>query len=92
MAKYLVEVPHDKSKQACVEAIYAFLHSGSHFLVNADWGCGDGEHKAWIIVEADDKEQIKRIVPPTYRKNARITELSKFSREKIDAIVEQHQH
>lgn len=91
MAKYLVEVPHESNKQACVEAIYAFLHSGSHFLANADWGCEDDEHTAWILLEAEDKEQIKMIVPPNYRDDMKITRLTKFSRERIDAIVEKHQ-
>jgi hypothetical protein len=90
MEKYLVEVPHDRSEQSCIEAIQAFLHSGSHFLVNADWGCEDNVHKAWIVLEAEDKEQVKLIVPANYRSNTKVTRLSKFSREKIDAIVEEH--
>jgi len=51
MEKYLIEVPHEATKAACVNAVRVFLQTGSHFLANADWGCHDGEHKAWLLVE-----------------------------------------
>ena len=91
MPRYFIEVPHSEETVACVEAIYTFLHTGSHFLTNAEWGCKDGEHKAWIILEdVKDKEQARLVVPPQYRAEARITELTRFSREEIDAIVAKH--
>ena len=92
MARYFIEVPHGEGSIACVEAIHAFLHSGSHFMTNAEWGCKDGEHKAWIILEdVEDKEMARMVIPPQYRANARITELTRFSRDQIDAIVAKHQ-
>jgi len=27
----------------------------------------DGEHKAWLIVEVDTKEDARRILPPAFR-------------------------
>lgn len=92
MTKYLLEVPHAASQLGCLEAIEAFLHSGSHFLMNADWGCKDGEHKAWLIIDAEDKEQAKTILPAGYRANAKITMLSRFSREEVEKIKEKHLH
>ncbi|UCB46303.1 MAG: hypothetical protein JSV25_02445 [Spirochaetota bacterium] len=43
MARYLIEVLHEAQGAACARAIKTFLQSGSHFLMNADWGCMDGE-------------------------------------------------
>lgn len=83
MPSYLIEVPHDPGKAACVQAFQIFVESGSHFLANADWGCEDDEHKAWLIVDVDTKEQALQIVPPRYRKQARIISLFKVTREDV---------
>ena len=68
-------------------AVQAFKDTGSHFVTNADWGCGDGEHKAWFIVELESKEEARMILPSLFREEAKIIELQKFSMEGID---EQH--
>ncbi len=90
MKRFLIEVPHGESKQECQKAIRIFLESGSHFLRKADWGCMDGEHKAWILVEVPGKEQARNIVPPLYRSNAKIVELSLFTDEDINNPVRFH--
>jgi len=90
MEKYLIEVPHEATKAACVNAVRIFLQTGSHFLANADWGCLDGEHKAWLLVEVEDKNQAIRIVPPAYRPDAKIIKLHTFTREEMESIEEVH--
>ena len=57
MARFLIEVPHDEEVASCMQVVQTFLQTGSHFLSNADWGCADGEHKAWIILDVDSKEE-----------------------------------
>ena len=83
MEKFLIEVPHGEDKSSCRRAIQVFLRSGSHFVTNADWGCMDGDHKAWLIVEVKDKAAAMRILPAAYKQNAKITRLHKFTREEI---------
>lgn len=90
MEKFLIEVPHGGDKASCVRAIQIFLRSGSHFVTNAEWGCMDGDHKAWMIVETENKAEAKRILPPGYRPEAKITRLHKFTREEIDKSVMDH--
>lgn len=92
MPKFLIEVPHSEDAYECAMAVKVFLGSGSHFLMNADWGCCDGEHKAWIILDAEDKEQARWVVPPSFRPDAKITTLTKFTLEEMDEIMAQHQH
>ena len=53
-------------------AIKVLLESGSHFLTHADFGCQDSVHKAWIIVEADGKDEARNMLPPVYRRQAAI--------------------
>ena len=57
MARFLIEVPHEAEKIACANGVRILLTTGSHFLTNADFGCLDGEHKAWLIVEGESKER-----------------------------------
>jgi len=90
VTKYLIEVPHDSHKVACAVAAQIFLTSGNHFLANADWGCEDGEHKAWMIVEVENKEEARSIVPPSYRPQAKIVALNRFQLEEIDKVLRHH--
>lgn len=90
MARYLIEVPHEEDVIACANAVEILLSTGSHFLTNADWGCKDGVHKAWIIVDVDSKDDARSILPPAYRPSAEIVQLNKFSMEEIDEIRRNH--
>lgn len=91
MARFLIEIVHDDHLLACAQAVRVLQSTGSHFLTNADWGCSDGEHKAWVIVDVDSKEEAKSILPPDYRSTAKIVKLNKFSREEIDEMLNKHQ-
>jgi hypothetical protein len=91
MPKFLIEVPHKAEEIDCALAIQIFLKTGSHWLTNAEWGCMDGEHKGWIVVELDSKEEARRILPPAFRPQAKIVELSKFTMEEIDEVILRHQ-
>jgi len=90
MARYLLEVEHDKEERACLKAVEVFLTSGSHFLTNADFGCEDGEHKAWIIADAENKDEARFLLPPAFRRIAKIVKLSKFTLEQIDTLKQMH--
>lgn len=90
MERYLIEVPHESDKKSCLRAIEVFLSSGSHFLANADWGCRDGEHSAWLVMEADDREDARMVIPPAFRSGARLTRLSKFTMEQVQESLQVH--
>jgi hypothetical protein len=91
MAKFLIEVPHEGETVACAKVVQVFLSSGSHFLTHADWGCADGEHVAWMIVDVDTRAEARAIVPPAFRKDAKVVALNKFSMEEIDEILRRHE-
>jgi hypothetical protein len=90
VARFLIEVPHEDKKVECARAIQLFLKTGSHFLTHADWGCMDGEHKAWTIAEVESKEEALYILPPVFRSQARIVQLSKFTLEEIEEELRHH--
>ena len=91
MARFLVEVPHDPERVACARIVQIFLKTGSHFLTHADWGCWDGEHKAWFIAEVGSKEEARSILPSALRSQAKIVGLNSFTMEEIDEILRHHQ-
>ncbi len=91
MARFLIEVPHEAKRQECALAVKILLSSGSHFVTHADFGCLDGEHKAWVIIEADTKEEARFVVPSIFRPRAKITQLNKFSLAEMEEILAHHQ-
>lgn len=90
MPRFLIEIPHEAETVACAKAVRVLLATGSHFLTHADWGCMDGVHKGWIIVEVDSKDEARRILPPAYRAQADIVLLNKFGLQEIDDLLRHH--
>ena len=91
MARFLIEVPHKAEKVECARAVQNLLRTGSHFMTHADWGCLDGVHKGWIIIELESKQEARSILPPAYRSQAKIVELNKFTMEEIEEILHHHE-
>jgi hypothetical protein len=67
-----------------------FLSTGSHFLTHAHWGCMDGVHSAFLIVDMADKQEARMILPPAFRADAKIVRLTYFSMEQINATLARH--
>jgi hypothetical protein len=83
-SRFLIEVEHDGERRACTKAVKVFLRTGSHFLTHADWGCHDGEHKAWIIVDVETKEEARNIVPAEFRAIAKVVQLNRFTMAEME--------
>ncbi len=91
MAKFLIEVPHESETVACARAVKILLESGSHYLTQADFGCQDGVHKSWIIVDGVSRNEARNILPPTYRRQATIVKLCKFGIKELDDLITYHE-
>lgn len=59
MSQFLIELPHSEETMACAREVHMLLATGSHFLTHADFGCMDGVHCAWLVVEAASKEEAR---------------------------------
>jgi hypothetical protein len=90
MPRFLIEVPHEANAGACVQAGEILLRTGSHFLTHADWGCQDGEHKAWIIVEMDTRDEARATIPPALWAHAKIVQLNAFTMAQVDDLRRLH--
>ncbi len=84
--RFLIEVAHEGTPIACARAAEVFLRTGSHLLTHADWGCMDGEHKAWIVADVDSKDDAMNIVPPAFRSEARIVRLNAFTMNDVENL------
>lgn len=85
MDRYLIETPH--REQDCVNLLQLVHAAG--YLTHFDWGCMNGVHTGWAIIEAEDDTQARLAVPPLVRGQARVVKLNKFD----PAMVAQlHQH
>jgi hypothetical protein len=91
MAKFLIELRHEKEKLAYARSIQLLLSTGSHLLTRMEWGCDDGEHKGWVIVELDNKEEARSVIPHVMRSVARIVQLNKYTLEQVDKVIRSHQ-
>jgi len=91
MPKFLIEVPHESDVLSCARAIKVLLESGSHFLTHADFGCHDGVHKGWIVVDVDSKDEARNMLPVAYRREATIVELCKFGLDELDDLIKHHE-
>ena len=90
MSQFLLEVPHEEDLASCEKAIRILLTTGSHFLTHAHFGCHDGVHKAWIIVDVANKEEARAIIPAEYRNQSLVVKLTQFSLGKLNKIVVYH--
>jgi hypothetical protein len=88
--KFLIEVSHDSDAVECSRAVHILLTTGSHFVTHAEWGCLDGVHSAWMIIEVDSKAEALGIVPPAFRARSRVVGLNRFSLPKIEAFLREH--
>jgi hypothetical protein len=90
MEKFLIEIPHEETESECINAVRIFHQTGSHFLARAQWGCDDGEHKAWLLVDVENKDQARQIIPSAFRQKAKIVRLKNFTRIEMVALAQIH--
>jgi hypothetical protein len=87
MPKFLIEFRHADDYEGCVKALDVLSTLGSHLVSHADFGCEDGVHCGWMVVEVGDRNEAELIVPPPLRAEARVIQLRRWSPEEISAMV-----
>lgn len=87
MEKYLIEIKNGGDKVSCLKSIQSFLSSRTHYVTSAEWGCIEGENKAWLIIKTSNRKDALKIIPAAYRQHAKITKLHKFKDREIDENI-----
>ena len=83
MAKYMIEAPHTDAN--CLEAVDEVLATGAELLDKFHWGCMSGVHEGWAVLEAESESVVRDMLPTSQRDKWRITEVTKFTPEQIQA-------
>ena len=79
MPTYLITSPH--TQEDCTHVLQDLLATG--YLTHFDWGCKDGEHTGWAIIEATNKAEAMLAVPSFARGSARVVQIAKFTPEEV---------
>jgi hypothetical protein len=86
MARYMIQSSHDPTHADCERFKQSIFRAGAHFVANAEWGCADDNHTAWLIVEAENDRDARLIVPPAMRETATVTRLNRFGFSELMAF------
>lgn len=82
--KYLIESPH--TKQECLRELDEISAKGQKTLGQFYWGCGQGDHTGYAIVDARNESDAKNLVPDFARDKAKVVELHQFSPDEIRSM------
>jgi hypothetical protein len=82
MERFLIISPHTDAD--CKDALQAVLFAG--YITHFDWGCMDGDHTGWAVIDAENAKEALMVVPPAQRHSARVVRLVKFSREDVEKM------
>ena len=82
MDRYLVILPH--TSEDCRKVLKQIESIGA--ITHFDWGCKDGDHTGYVLLEAESKPQALMVVPTLERHQARVIKLNRFSPEEVRAI------
>lgn len=88
MPRFLIESSHTNEHEGCVKALDAITKHGSHLMTHIEWGCDDGVHIGWLVVDLDTREEALQLIPPQYRSRSRVVRLRTWSREEIEKMLD----
>ncbi|MEE9167883.1 MAG: hypothetical protein V3U24_10555 [Candidatus Neomarinimicrobiota bacterium] len=60
------------------------------YLTHFDWGCESENHCGWAIIEAEDESQARMVVPTLLRGKAEVFRVTKFAREDVASMHNEH--
>ena len=79
MDRFIIIAPH--TAEGCTKTLQQVEAMG--YITHFDWGCKDGEHCGWAIIEAENAKQALLVVPSFDRHLAKAVKLTKFSPEDV---------
>lgn len=80
MNRYIIESPHEP--EDCDRILRDVLAMG--YIHHFEWGCKAGDHTGWAIVEVENINQARVMVPPLVRPRARIVPLTRWFAEDFE--------
>jgi hypothetical protein len=87
MAEYMIESEH--SPEECSELLNEMVAYDKDLMEAFFWGCKSGVHKGWLMVEADNADDVREVLLPSIRNKTVINAVSRFSGEELKKQHEQ---
>jgi len=84
MARYMIESSHTEAE--CLRALDEELGKGKDILAKFDFGCKEGDHTAYAIVDVDSRKDALSLIPTFLQNKARIVEVVKVTPEMIKSF------
>ena len=81
MKRYLIETLH--KAEDCLKALDEELAIGPQVLGKFDYGCMEGDHTGYAIIDAETREDAIRLVPTFLQTTAKIVEVGKYTPDMI---------
>jgi hypothetical protein len=81
MSRYLIASRH--TPEQCTQALDEVLAKGTDILDKFVYGCKEGDHTGYAIVDADRLSNAMALVPDFLQEDACITKVTKFSPAEI---------
>ena len=67
--EYLIVVTHDAAD--CLRLLDDWARDHKRLLAKAKWGCSEGVHTGWVVVEATSEQAAMAMIPASSREYAR---------------------
>ncbi len=83
---YLIITPHTPAQ--CLASLDSYAAKDAKLLEKIDWGCADGDHSGYLVVDAANKKAARDLLPAGEQEGAKIVKLNKFT---VEQIAEYHQ-
>jgi hypothetical protein len=87
MPLFEIESPH--TPEECAEGLKD-LQSNKEVLNKFVWGCQLGSHTGWALVEAQNENAARDLIPKIVRGKARVTQVEKFTPEQVKDMLKMH--
>ncbi len=84
MARYLIASPH--TREQCLRALDEEAAKGAEVLDKFVYGCKEGDHTAYAIVDARSLSDALAMVPDFLQEDACISKVDSYSAEDIRAF------
>ncbi len=78
-SQFSLTIPHNADE--CNRVADAIAAMGKDELAKRNWGCRNGNHRGYGIVESENEEEAIRVLPEWLRGKARAVKVNKFTTE-----------
>lgn len=84
MSTFLIKTPH--TVENCLKALDAEAEKGSEILGKFYYGCKEGDHTGYAVIESGDKSEAWKFVPDFLRRDATVLKVDRFTPEMIKSL------